>query len=212
MELKKFAAPIVYFIWLAAVFDPIGQLGTRFIALGLGLCLVFFSKPVSRIFSKNSNFQFSFLFYVIFLMPFYGLTLSLVRGGLAWTFVDTSYMAAGLLLVLSLIYKDKYTLDLGIRALVFSQRLQVLAIFCVLLTGIFSYSDQWLSFLTKYDLAFLGFRTYAGITSPYIYFLASPMLIFLIGYDANRFLETGGVIKLAFLILSILALALTGTR
>jgi hypothetical protein len=62
------------------------------------------------------------------------------------------------------------------------------------------------------DMAFIGERVYGGLNFPYIYFITSLALVFLVAHDAWRFFENKTIKEFVFLIISISALFLSGTR
>jgi hypothetical protein len=67
-------------------------------------------------------------------------------------------------------------------------------------------------FFVSNGAAYIGEREYAGITFYYIYFIASPMLIFLLCHEAWKMFEKPSFRSCAALLLPVLALFLSGTR
>lgn len=214
-SIKNFViAIVIYLLWFAAVFDPIGNIYyLRYIALVTSVSSITLFGYYMEIFNPKPSFKNIFIIYVAFLMPIYGLILCLLRGGLNYEFLDTSYIAAGLLLILSVIYASELYIKYGLGAMVFSLRsLTILIIFIYIAMAIDVKNVNWFSLFTVGRVALLGFRDYAGIPFPYIYFLASPVLVFLICYDLNKLFSN---FKFRYIILScmsLLAYGLSGTR
>ena len=163
----------IYFLWLAAVFDPIGKIfGARYFALGL-----IYSFLLLLIIVQPNNFNAKRFYWIIFsffcfVIPAYGLLIALLRGGLTSDFRDTSYIAAGVLFGCSLIYLKDDFLKAGIGALIFSLRLLSLAIVftMILYAGDFSLDSMY--FFVENEAAYFGTRKYANITFYYLYFIA----------------------------------------
>ena len=160
----------IYFLFLAAVFDPIGDFfGARYFALGL----IYLSLLLGP-----DNFKAKRIYWVTFtlfciVLPGYGLIISLFRGGLTSDFRDTSYIAAGVIFGSSLIYlKDNY-FKTGIEALIFALRCLSLAIVYILIIYEGGFSLDAVYLFAEHGAAYFGEREYAGIGFYYIYFIAS---------------------------------------
>jgi len=214
VNLKKYIISIaVYLLWFAAVFDPIGNVFMlRYIAFAMAVaCILFFSLLV-QLFSREMTLKNIIIMYVSFLMPIYGLVLCMIRGGLGSEFLDTSYIAAGIIFLFTLLYVDEFFIKTGLRAMIFSLRclvFLVILIYAVMLMGL---NNDWFSFFTERNVALLSVREYAGISFPYIYFLASPMLIYLIGYDLNKLFIHFNIRHVVISFISMFAFAISGTR
>ena len=199
----------IYFLFLAAVFDPIGDFfGARYFALGL----IYLSLLLGP-----DNFKAKRIYWVTFtlfciVLPGYGLIISLFRGGLTSDFRDTSYIAAGVIFGSSLIYlKDNY-FKTGIEALIFALRCLSLAIVYILIIYEGGFSLDAVYLFAEHGAAYFGEREYAGIGFYYIYFIASPMIIYLIAYEAWRFFDRPSLYGFVLLTLPVVALFLSGTR
>ncbi len=211
--MNKLIVATIYLLWFAAVFDPIGKLFMlRYVALSLGIASLFVSRPISQVLGNMKSYRSLMIVYISFVMPLYGLVLYVIRGGWESSFIDTSYLAGGLLFLISLIYSNIDLARSGLFAMVVSLRLMVVLIFAVFLEGVFELDADWTGFLTKTDQARIGVREFVGVKFPYIYFLASPMLIFLIGYELNNLHKNICIKNIAICIVVILAFTLTGTR
>jgi len=127
-------------------------------------------------------------------------------------FVDTSYIASGILILTTLLYYSEKMSVTGISAMIFSLRLLSLVILSVFIFVIFGQDFSWISFFTESNVAIISAREYSGITLPYINFLAGALLIYLIAYDINNFTYERTLFSLLICASSILSFALTGTR
>jgi len=213
-KLRLYAfAFIIYLLWIAAVFDPIGSFfKLRYIALiGAVSCLVL-SGLYLQLFNRNTLLKGSLIVYISLIMPIYGFFMYMIQGGYSSEFIDTSYAAAGILLSLSLIYKNEFLCKVGISAMVFSLRLLVITVILIYANTTISTNDQWISFFTERNTALISTREYVGVTLPYIYFLSSPMLIYLIAYDLNKLFDAFSLKYVLMSGMSIFAFALSGTR
>lgn len=213
MTKNRIISIAIFLLWFAAVFDPIGNVFfLRYIALAAAIAAILIFGLYSQILSRENSLRKTLTIYISFLMPIYGLSLCLIHGGVGAEFRDTSYLAAGVLFFLSLIYSDESLVKTGIQAMIFPLRILSLLIFIVYGAMISEFNQDWLSFFTERSVAFFGFRQYAGIELPYIYFLASPLLVYLIAYDLNKLFSDHKAKYVPLVCLSILAYAFSGTR
>lgn len=204
---------VIFTLWIAAVFDPIGNLFMlRYLALGGALtCLVLFGF-YKKLFGATISLRTIFIVYISFVMPIYGLMMYVISGGYTSQLLDTSYLAAGLLLLTSLLYEDERLCKIGIRAMLVALRLLVIIIVGAYATGTFDLHKEWISFFTERNVAIVSFREVAEIKLPYVYFLASPMLIYLIAHDLNKLFSSFSTKYVLTAASSIFAFALSGTR
>ena len=217
LVVKKFISILtifsVYLLWFAALFDPVGTFyGIRYLALGS----CFFIIGVKFITMELSNrlylvYGYIFIFFVLFI-PGYGSLLSFIRGGLLSTFIDTSYIAAGVLFGCSLIYFDNIDLNSIIKIAMISLRILSLIIILVLVLMFSDSSSNIIHFFIKNDIAFISRRNYGGINFYYIYFIASPMIIYLLSYESWKFFNNRTFWNFVSLLIPVLALFLSGTR
>jgi hypothetical protein len=211
--LKIFTELTIYLMWFAAVFDPIGKFyAIRYVALFFAIILVVFNKQIICLYKNITSLRYATIVFISVVMPLYGIMLYLIRGGWDGVFVDTSYIAAGVILLASLIYSNRHLAQKGLVAMVYSLRLLLVVIILIFISELLNFNSDWLGFFTKYDQALIGIRNYGNFTLPYIYFLASPMLIFLIGYEFNQAKNNFNLVSVVFVIFSVLALVLSGTR
>jgi hypothetical protein len=203
----------IYLLWIAAVLDPIGNFFMlRYIALIGAMACVVLSGLYLKLFDRPPSLKVVAILYISFLMPVYGFEMYAIRGGYTSKLLDTSYAAAGLLLLTSLLYDSELLCRVGIRAMVLSLRLLVLVIVSVYAATTFGLGDEWAGFFTERNAAVVSTREFADITFPYIYFLASPMLIYLIAYDLNKLANRLSIKSVLVCAFSIFAFALSGTR
>lgn len=202
----------IHLLWFAAVFDPIGNLyQLRYIALGYALTCALFSISVQTLLDEDKRLRNLLIVCISAFMPIYGLLLYSLRAGDA-VFVDTSYLAAGVLLLTTLIYRNKDLCETGVQAMVFSLRLLTIVIIGVYVSLFLGINSDWVSFFTEGNAALVSSREYGGVTLPYILFLASPMIIYLIGYDIHRLVMDRSIFRLLICTQTLFAFALTGTR
>jgi hypothetical protein len=203
----------IYLLWFAAVFDPIGTvLGGRYIALALIYLVLFVGFLRQELAIKNDKFNLWLFGFFVLLLPIYGLTISVLRGGMQREFIDTSYIGAAVLFCCSLVYLRKDLISVGLGALIWSLRALSLVVVLVWVTLIDGMSLDWVYFFVEKGVAYLGERTYAGVSFYYIYFIATPMIIFLMVYEAWRMSDNPSKEKLLLLALPVAALFLSGTR
>jgi len=136
----------------------------------------------------------------------------LIRGGVGSNFIDTSYLAAAVYFGCSLIYLKGDLLCIGLRAQVLALRLLSLAIVFCLIVFVFGFPVDWIWFFVANQVAFFGERSYANIDFFYIYFIASPMIIFLLAYEAWRFFDKPSFVGVFLVVLPVAALFFSGTR
>ncbi len=204
---------IIYLLWFSAVFDPIGKFyAIRYVSLFFAIILVAFNNQIIRLYNDILSPRYTIIVFVSVIMPLYGIMLYIIRGGVSKEFIDTSYIAAGVILLSSLIYSNRSFAQQGLMAMVFSLRLMAAVIILIFISELLNFNSDWLGFFTKHDQAFIGIRNYGSFALPYIYFLASPMLIFLIGYEFNQAKYNFNLMNIVLVIFSVLALALSGTR
>lgn len=208
MLLTKFS---IFLLWIAAVFDPIGNFFyLRYLALGASIAALIWLFSSGEIRSVEKSHRSVLLLIVSILMPIYGLILYVFRGG-GGEFLDTSYLASAVLMLTSLLYRSYSLCDFGVKSFVIATRLLSI----VVIAGFISQTivpGEWIGFFTERNVALVSFREYSGIPLPYIYFLASPLLILLLAYDYNYMTTKSMPIGISLFILTTLALALSGTR
>lgn len=203
----------IYFLWIACVFDPVGKVfGMKFLALlSVAVVLLFRFVLFETTLRTRGMYFWCFLLFVVGL-PTYGLAVGLLRGGLAGGFVDTGYLSAAVYIMCAMVYFHFNSLEVGFAALVLSLRLLCVAIWAVLVVVATTKSNGFTNFLLAHGIAFLGAREYAGLGFFYIYFVASPMLIFLLCYEAWKFADQPGLARFLLLALPVSAMFLSGTR
>ena len=198
-------------LWLGAVIDPIGNMfGIRYLALATALIGIAWIFSLGGLRKIEKSYRSLFIILLAVLLPLYGLNLYSIRAGSS-DFIDTSYISSGALIITSILYRNQSMCDFGLKSLIFSTRLLSIFIISGFASPAFS-SGEWISFFTERNVALISFREYAGLTLPYIYFLASPLLIFLMAYDFGEFKQRPNFKNLLPFILTAFTFALTGTR
>lgn len=205
----------IYILWTAAIIDPHGSLyGLRYFALIFSIfisCFTFIRNKT--VFGSVSNgYRYLFILLVI-IMPIYGVFIGTLRGGMSnGQFIDTSYIAAGILYLTSLIYLNNGRFEQLVTCV-----LSVLKLFCVLIIAVYiSVSLDLLQSFTWFwvekNAALLSVRDYGSIKLPYIYFFASPMLLSLLSYYAWQIFNRPSIKSLLSILLPWASLILSGTR
>ena len=201
-----------HLLWLAAVLDPIGYFfGLRYIALFYAAACIAVHVSLNGLPDSIHSIRIHLIMFMSIITPLYGLVIYSFNIR-ASEFTDTSYIASGILMITSLIYTDKSMCDVGIRALVFSLRLLTLIILTIFIYQFLGSNADWIGIFTESNSAIVSGREYAGVVLPYIYFLASPMLIYLIAYEVHKLNSSFRCYRVVFCLASIVALALSGTR
>jgi hypothetical protein len=208
MLIAKFA---IVLLWIGAVIDPIGNMfGIRYIALAAALVGLIWMLVTGVITGLDKSYRAFIIILLAFVFPLHGMVLYSFRAS-DQEFIDTSYIASGILITTCLLYRSRSMCELGIRSLILSTRLLsliVIAAYASQLTSI----DGWLGFFTERNVALVSFREYAGFSLPYIYFLASPLLILLMAHDFGAFREKPSVLGIFLFAATAFSFALTGTR
>ena len=147
---------------------------------------------------------------LVFIMPIHGSLLYLFHSN-GGDFRDTSYIASAVLLLLTYLYWNRNVVEFGIRSLIICLRI----LSGVILLATYNYffgMNSWVSFFTEKNVAIVGFREYGGVVLPYIYFLASPMLIFLLAFDWDKLRTSFSPKRLLIFMCTTLVLFFSGTR
>lgn len=205
----------IYLLWIAAVLDPIGSLfGLRYVALiliGITLLLQILTRKLR--FRIRSVYSFLF-FYLVLILPTYGVLIYFFRGAVVEAdFIDTSYIAAGVLFGCSLAYLNPDTLRIGLAAQNFALRMLAFTIIICVLTYELGLPTFILGYFVENGVAFFGpFRNYGGVSFYYMYFIASPMLIYLGTQEVWRLFDKKTSRQFLWCGVALVALFLSGTR
>ena len=128
MILEKSA---IFLLWFAAVIDPIGNMyGLRYLALATAfasLALQFLFVPSAQL---EKSYRGALILLLSLVFPVCGLTMYYTRVVDGNEFIDTSYLASGVLIMTSLLYRSKTLCEFGIDSLIFSTRLLSLLVIC----------------------------------------------------------------------------------
>jgi len=208
MLLAKIA---ILLLWLGAIIDPIGNtFGIRYFALAASFAGLAWLLSTGSLKSLDKSSRGLLILLLAGVFPIYGLLLYSFRTS-GNEFIDTSYIASGVLILTSLLYYNKHMCDFGIKAFLLSTRILSLIVMAGFVSQIF-YLGDWLRFFTERGVAVVSFREYSGIVFPYLYFLASPLLILLMAYDFGKFRQKNSLLYLLLFFFTALSFALTGTR
>lgn len=198
-------------LWIGSVIDPIGNMfGIRYLALSVALSGLIWMVATGTINGLEKSLRGFLVILLAIVFPLYGLLLYSFRAS-NQEFIDTSYLASGILITTSLLYRNRSMCDFGIKSLILSTRFLSLMV-------IAGYASQlvdlggWLKFFTERNVALISFREYAGFSLPYIYFLASPLLILLLAHDFSVFRSKPSTHRLLVFAITSFSFALTGTR
>jgi hypothetical protein len=201
----------LFTMWLGAVVDPIGHMfGIRYFGLAglfVSLLWLFFLGQLNFLEKSYRGF---FILFLSVSLPLYGLMLYAFREG-GGEFIDTSYLASGVLLLTALLYNSRAMCDFGVMSFVYSTRFMSFIIISIPLFQVVNLFE-WASFFTERHVALVSTREYSGVTMPYIYFLASPLLIFLIAYDFFKLQQVLSFKNFFMFTTATISFALTGTR
>jgi hypothetical protein len=201
----------ILLLWIGAVLDPIGNMfGIRYLALATAFAALVWLLSTGTLRRLDTSYRGFLILLLAGLFPVYGLLMYAFRAS-SQEFIDTSYIAAGVLIITSLLYRNKRLCDFGVQSLVLSTRILSLLILAAFATQLL-FLGSWLEFFTERQVALISYREYSGITLPYIYFLASPLLILLMAYDYGRFKAKPEFVSLLLFTATTLSFALTGTR
>lgn len=212
-NLSAFSAFSILFLWIACVFDPVGMIfGLKFLAIFLVYLVLFFRFLLDYSAIRASRNYFLLFLLFVFLLPTYGLLVAFFRGGLTDAFIDTSYISSAVYFVCSLVYLQSRSLVVGFSALIYCLRLLsivVLITFMIVSAGL---PSDLINYFLSHGVALIGSREYSGFNFYYIYFVASPMIIFLLSYEAWMLIDKPSVKRFLFMLLPVISLFLSGTR
>lgn len=205
----------IYLLWIAAVFDPIGHVfGLRYIALALIYVTLLLHISNRKLHINVGSIYFFLFLYFVLILPAYGTLIYLVRGmGVGGDFIDTSYIAAGVLFGCSLVYLNSDSLQIGLAAQRFALRmLACTIIFCVLIYEL-GLPIFIIGFFVENGAAYFGpFRNYGGVNFYYMYFVASPMLIYLVTQEVWRVFDERTTVQFFWCGVALVSLFMSGTR
>lgn len=212
-SLRYFELAAINLFWIAAVFDPIGRcFGLRYVAL-VSIYFVLLLRVLKKnIDSKPKGVYLLLLFYIVFLIPFYGISMYFIRGG-SGRFIDTSYIGSAILFGGSLAYLDEKLLAIGLSAQKLALRLMACVTIAWLIIYELGFPEYVFGHFVENGVAFFGpKRTYGNFDFYYIYFVASPMLVYLVVQEAWVCFDRKSRIDMLWCIVAVVALFLSGTR
>ena len=201
-----FPVAFMSFFVFAQIFDGVNAFGIKWVSGVLLVILVAFHALRSEKVITRNWFIFTLL---IAFLPLYGLFISSINGGLN-KFSDTSQLSFAILLFSTIYFHFGDNARLVIKIMIFNLRLLAFLIIAVFLFIFFG--DYYPSFFLEKQILVFGERGYGGVTFNYIYFISSPLLLFLVAYDSYSLNNRVSFFKLFMLLLTICALFLSGTR
>jgi hypothetical protein len=202
----------LYLLIVSYVFDPTGELfhlkyiSTLIAMIVLGVNMIL---PVKK--ENLSKIQLVFILLFCLFIPIYGLSITFLQSS-NHTIIDTSYLGFSLSLVFLIpvlcLNENKFYNS-------FIQSLRILKLFILVILLSFLVNGDQLGiaqFFIDHNSMFVGYREYGGISTYYLYFAASPLLIFLLTHDCIYLLKKYSPSRFLLFVLSAVAIFLTGTR
>lgn len=202
----------ILFLWFACIFDPVGMLfNIKFVAIIIVYIVIFFKliKKGGRL-DLTKDYIWFFIFFAI-VLPVFGVTVSVFHG-VSESGGDTSYISSAVYVGCSLLYLFPGYLGAACQSLSISLRALALSIWLTLLAIITGHHEALTEFYFNHGMAYMGERTYSAVGFYYIYFVASPMLIYLVCKDTWELISSFSVKRLLILFMTAGALFLSGTR
>lgn len=204
---------LLFFLIFSLIIDPTGEF-FRFKYISTILSFLIFGIY----FIKNKKYKFfnkTLLVYLILfaiLMPVYGLCITYLNGQLI-PIIDSSYVGFSLLLLISFPVIFSVENEIFFKVLVLALRCLSLITITILFSFIYDTDSIGISqfFIDKKSML-VGNREYAGIQTYFLYFTASPLLIFLVTFDSNNLINKISFKNVLFFIISSVSIFLTGTR
>ena len=204
----RFYFPVIFifFFVFAQIVDGINIFGIRWIsACFLVMLVVFHALKRGKISTKNW-FIYGLLFVII---PVYGLFRTGFNSDLS-DLSDTSQLSFSILLFATIYFQFGGNAQLAIKIMVSNLRLLSFSIIAIFVFNYFG--GYYPSFFVGNEMMFFGEREYGGVTFNFVYFISSPLLLFLVAYDSYSLIDRLSILKLFFLLVTISALFLSGTR
>jgi hypothetical protein len=202
----------ILFLWAACIFDPVGMLfNIKFVAITIVYVVISF-KFIKRGVRLNitKDYIWFFAFFAV-VLPIFGVTVS-VFNGVSEIGGDTSYISSAVYVGCSLLYLFPGYLGVACQSLSISLRALTLSIWLTLLAIITGHHEVLTEFYFNRGIAYIGEREYSSVDFYYIYFVASPMLIYLVCKDAWELALSFSLKRLLILFVTAGALFLSGTR
>lgn len=199
-------------LYLSAIIDPIGSFGLRYISGGFSAFVLLCLFVTGLLQINRGDLRLFIAIWLVLVMPTYGLfRYSMHANGAGFT--DTADISTSPLFLTTFLYFDRRATIYGQQSLI--NALRLLTIVCLAVTPIIllEHGNALTAALIDRNVAILGTRAYSNFTVPYIYFIASPMLIYLVAYELHQcWLTERKLIHIIWASVSIAALLLSGTR
>ncbi|WP_047395552.1 hypothetical protein [Chitinibacter sp. ZOR0017] len=205
---------ILILLWFGVVFDPVGSFFSLNKILLAPIFMLYLIDGL-RLKTTSSDRKLAVVFVIVSMSIFlvlYGLIVAQIRGGLRQEFIDTSYIASAIYLMVTITYLRPSNLKWSMNGM-------VLSLNCLSLLVIYTYFAYWngytldlLYFLVEKGVLYLGVREYAGFEIPYVYYIASPVISIVACKAVSDYLKEGSFFCLIQAIIPTAALCLTGVR
>jgi hypothetical protein len=211
ISLRSISFPIIFLLFVSAIFDPQGGM------FGLKNMVILFSSAyliISLIISDNIHInktQLSFLLWFSIFLPLYGIINATFRKVGFSEFIDTSYIGSSILFLFTFLY-SKENIRFALNSFIYVIRILSLVVISVLLFSFFFETFNIVWFFVQHDAAFFGMRNIGPFKAYYIFFVASPLLIYLYFHDLLKLIENKNFFNLIFFSITVTALILTGNR
>lgn len=202
----------LYLLIISYIFDPTGELfQLRYISTIIAT-LVLGLKVIFNVQKRNISYvQLFYLFLFCLVIPVYGLSITFLQS-FKNNIIDTSYIgfSLSLILLIPVLFLEKSEFyNAFIRAL----RVLKFLVFLILVSFMINMDQAGISqFFINHKSMLVGFREYAGISTYYLYFTSSPLLIILVAHDCYNLLLKYSFNKVLLFVSSAIAVFLTGTR
>jgi hypothetical protein len=212
-----FGSPFIFIsilFMIAGVIDPVGHnFAIRWYAIS-SMCIYVFYQFSFRGYNLNiSKYRNYTLILYICLLPLWGILVGLLRGNLNYDFNDTSYIAAGIILLYAFSLNSIEKVRIAMVIFLYSLRLIVIITLSSALLYI-SGNTAFNDYLILKSIAIVAERSYSdfGNSTLFIYLLACPILVYLVFYDAFNVFNKTTLKNIFLLVTSILAMLFSGTR
>lgn len=164
----------------------------------------------------NQDFRIRFdinfwLFSVISFINIVASCITLARGGFNDSFIDTSYYTFNFYLIL--IFLISTDLDLFLRYFIIFLRVLSFCIMFALIDDLLTITgNEFIYYFVSLDSAFFGIREFFGIPFYYIFFVSSPLLIFLFIHDLYAISAKKSIFRYNIFLITLSSVILTGNR
>lgn len=203
---------IIFILLISLAMDPTGEFyklkyfSTFITSIYFFGFIIFLGKKLAL-----NQIQLLYIGMATIIITLYGIAITSLHTSIL-KISDTAYLGFSffVLLLLPVLIVDKEQFQ---KALIFSIRVFSAFILIVFLSFLYDEDQAKIAqfFIDKQTLLF-SFREYSGVRTYYLYFTASPLLIFLVVYDSYQLIRKFKMNRFIKFLLSTLAIILSGTR